>query len=127
MPISFCGCGFLPVRYRRVFYTATCPLGPRFLSVVRRSEVVRISEVENVLFLWQSQSGARCLSVVWRLSVSRSVRYGRFHCIYQILSVFTSTLSAIVCEGHSPHLLIWAIQLLTHLLYLSNDLLVYAE
>ena len=33
-----------------------------------------------VLFLWQSQSGARCLSVVWRLSVSWSVRYGRFHC-----------------------------------------------
>ena len=39
------------------FYTATCPLGARFLSVVRRSKVVRISEVENVLFLWQRQSG----------------------------------------------------------------------
>ena len=35
-------------------------------EVVMRYEVVLISEVENVLFPWQSQLGARCLSIVWR-------------------------------------------------------------
>ena len=47
--------------------------------------VVGLSEFENVLFRMQSKSGARGLYVVWRLSVSRRVRYGRFHCNHFIM------------------------------------------
>ena len=36
---------------------------------------VRFSEVLNVLFLWEEQSGAWNLSAVQRLSASRRVRY----------------------------------------------------
>ena len=62
-----------------------CPLseahlGAGFLSVVWSFEVVHILEVKNVLVLWSSRSGAHGLSIVWRLSVSWRVRYGRFHC-----------------------------------------------
>ena len=55
-------------------------------------------EVENVLFLWQNQSGAHCWSIVWRRSVSRRVHYGRFHCIVTVILSMQST------EGIAPFL-----------------------
>ena len=48
----------MSVHSQRSFCTATYPLGACFLSIVQRWEVVCISEVDNVLFLWQNQSGA---------------------------------------------------------------------
>ena len=55
----------------------TCPWGHIFCPL----SVVCLSKAENVLVLWQSKLGARCLSVIWRQTVSRRVHYGRFHCI----------------------------------------------
>ena len=42
------------VRSRRLFHIAYSRLAVRHLSVVRSLEVVRLSEVENVLVQWQN-------------------------------------------------------------------------
>ena len=42
----------------------------------------RFSEVANVLQVWDFQSVTRTLSALGSVSASRSVRSGRFYCIY---------------------------------------------
>ena len=42
----------------------------------------RFSEVANVLQVWDFQSVTRALSTLGSVSTSRSVRSGRFYCIY---------------------------------------------
>ena len=44
----------------------------------------RFSEVANVLQVWDFQSVTRTLSALGSVSASRSVRSGRFYCIYNI-------------------------------------------
>ncbi len=54
----------ISVRSRRLFCKAICPLGAHFQSVVWKSEVVHISKVGNAM------SNQRCLSILYRQSVS---------------------------------------------------------
>ena len=87
----------ISVRSWRLFCTATCPLGTLFLSIVWRW-VVHISEVENA---WQTQSGACCVSVIWRQSMSQRICYWRFHCISLLLQLTCTYMYykvALVCK-----------------------------
>ena len=99
----------------RLFCTGRCHLGAGFLSIVRSFEVVCISEVKNVLVLWSSCSGARGLSVVWRLSVSWRVRYGRFHCIMAMARSVDKVYISIFIPAPNP-----TIALETSIIQLAN-------
>ena len=58
----------------------------KFQSVVRSMEVARFLEVAFTLSLCKLQSVPQGLSTVERQSASQRVRYGRLHCIEQIVA-----------------------------------------
>jgi len=74
-------CGFRSVRYLEVKIRCKSVFGPRIVSAVRSLEVVRFSEVANVLQVWDFESVTTALSALGSVSASRSVRSGRLYCI----------------------------------------------
>ena len=50
-------------------------------------EVVRSSEISNVLFYTKFQSVPRSLAVIQRLSAPGKVRYEKFHCMYILMYI----------------------------------------
>ena len=87
-------CGFLSVRYnfggkytwQKRFGTMDSVRCPEFRGG-------RFSEVANVLQVSGFQSVTRTLSALGSVSASRSVRSGRFYCIYMV-----------PCTIHTPHI-----------------------
>ena len=75
-------CGFRSVRYLEVKNTLQKRFGTK--DSVRCSEFRggRFSEVANVLQVWDFQSVTGTLSALGSVSASRSVRSGRFYCIF---------------------------------------------
>ena len=90
--------------FTEVVVFGRCLRGARVLSVVRRLEVVRISEVVECML---RPVGGRQLSVLRRLSASRSVRYRRFHCIRKNHAARYMTFPPLGL--HSSGVLVWEI------------------
>ena len=83
--LMICACSFGLCPLSEVILYRLLSFGGTLAICCLEQRGVRFSEVPNVLFLQEEQSGAWILSAVRRLSAFRRVRYQRFHCNGMVL------------------------------------------